>query len=219
MRMNLAPLAVCVVLAAAAPAAATPESVWSSGESFLGSVRAGLPDVRILKSRAPADFASRRAAGGTITGAMNHSPVQLQFDRRAWTITGGINNSPVQVAIDHAARRIHGGANHSPVELAFEWTSDRWCIEGGANRSPVRLETYWLRGTLEGHSNRSPVKLEFDLPAGTIRGYANRAPVELSYDAASGRITGAMNRSPVDITLVNLDLSDFLSHLYLFLRP
>ncbi len=177
----------------------------------------------LLQSRAavaaPAPFMARPASGsGFITGAMNHSQVQLRFDRRLWTITGGINNSPVEIRCDPENRTISGGANHSPVELGYARSPERFIVEGGANRSPVRLSLDWSRGTLEGYSNHSTVQLVFDLGAGTISGDANHAPVSLSYDRLSGTVTGFMNRSPVEITLENLELEDFLKNFFLFLN-
>jgi hypothetical protein len=62
------------------------------------------------------------------------------------------------------------------------------------------------------------VRVEFDLEAGTLKGYAGHAPVELRYDAVSGKVTGAMNSRPVDMTLTNVDLSDFLSYFFLFIK-
>lgn len=156
---------------------------------------------------------------GTITGAMNHSAIELTFDRRAGTILGAANNSAVEIAIDSDKDSITGGANHSKVELEFSWSPQRYLVKGGANRSVIRLEVDWAAGVLEGESNQSLVHVDFNLETGSMKGYANAATVDVQYDKATGRMTGAMNHSTVDITLVNLDLSDFLRHFFLFLKP
>ncbi|MEF3279476.1 MAG: hypothetical protein K6357_00700 [Elusimicrobiota bacterium] len=162
---------------------------------------------------------------GTITGGMNHSPVDITINKIAWTIKGGINLSPVDITIDHQSKTIKGGVNHSPVDLKFEWSDEEVIIEGGANLSPVRYKVNWKKGILEGYSNNSPIKVEFDMKEGVageniieIKGYANYSPVELKFDKISGKLTGGMNYSPVDIKLVNCDLYDFLQYFFLFLN-
>lgn len=162
---------------------------------------------------------------GTITGAMNYSPVDITINKVEWTIKGGINLNPVDITIDHQNKTIKGGANHSPVDLTFEWSMEEVTIKGGANHSQVEYTVNWEKGILEGYSNHSPLKLEFDMKesiAGDnmlkITGYANHAPVELTFDRISGELKGGMNNSPVDIKLVNCDLYDFLQYFFLFLK-
>ena len=216
--MNLFVLFAFAALSLIHPArAASPaEAVFAAG--FADFQTLGIPDQGLRKT---AEVLRIRAASrnpvGAVTGAANHSLVELYFDRRTWEITGGANRSPVRLSIDHQKGLITVGANHSPVELRFTWTPERIVYEGGANRSPVRLELDWIKGRLEGNSNNSPVLLEFDLEQGWVRGHAAGSPVQLQYDAVRGTITGAMNHSPADLRLVNLDLSDFLQHIYLFL--
>lgn len=223
MRQNIgvAVSAALMGLAVPSPASSGPEALRSRAFSSFEAAPAGaILSLRgSLPGRAAAATQARRPAEGTITGGMNHSPVKLRFDRREWTITGGINLSPVGLRIDHDKGTISGGANLSPVELSFDWSPERIVIEGGANRSPVRLTVDWTARTIEGYANHSPVRVQFDLEAGTVKGYANRSTVDLRFDRVSGELKGAMNLSPVAIKLVNLDLSDFLQHFYLFLRP
>ncbi|MDA8129937.1 MAG: hypothetical protein M0011_00380 [Elusimicrobia bacterium] len=177
-------------------------------------------DIFGLGNKSRSSYAVKQ---GSITGGMNHSPVDVKIDKVNWTITGGINLSPVDVKIDNDAMTIKGGANHSPVDLKFSWSPEEVTVDGGANHSPVRYTVNWKNGLLEGYANHAPLKLEFNMDEGnadartvTVTGYANRAPVELTYDKVSGRITGGMDRSPVDITLVNCDLYDFLQYFFLF---
>ncbi|HAH05507.1 MAG TPA: hypothetical protein DCM05_03120 [Elusimicrobia bacterium] len=155
---------------------------------------------------------------GTVQGGMNGFPVDLSFDKRQWTIQGAMNGHPVDVIINHENRMIVGGANGSPVDLRFEWAPERILTTGGANQSPVKLEVVWAQGVLEGFANHSPVRLEFDIEAGTVKGTANHAPVGLGYDKVSGELKGAMNHAPVRVTLVNLDLFDFIQYFFLFLK-
>ncbi len=162
---------------------------------------------------------------GTIKGGMNHSPVDVKFDKAAWTITGGLNHSPVDVKIDHDAKTITGGANLSPVDLKFAWSAEEVTVEGGANHSPVKYTVNWKNGLLEGYAGNSPVRLEFNMDEGnadaatvSVKGYAGHAPVDLTYDKVSGHLGGGMNFSPVDVNLVNCDLYDFLQYFFLFMK-
>ena len=162
---------------------------------------------------------------GTIKGGMNYSPVDVTINKAAWTITGGMNHSPVDIKIDHAAKTIKGGANHSPVDLAFVWSQEEITVQGGANVSPIKYAVNWKNGLLEGYASHSPIKLEFDMQEGVIdatiikiTGYAGHAPVDLTYNKVNGHIGGGMNLKPVDITLVNCDLYDFLTYLFIFVK-
>src|SRR5438552_3011195 len=78
-----------------------------------------LPQIPAFQFKAApvwARIAGRRPRTAWIAGGMNHSPVQVTFDRVEWTIKGGVNQSPVDLKIDHANGKITGGANHSPVD-------------------------------------------------------------------------------------------------------
>ncbi|OGR79127.1 MAG: hypothetical protein A2X32_11445 [Elusimicrobia bacterium GWC2_64_44] len=162
---------------------------------------------------------------GTIKGGMNHSPVDVKFDKLAWTFTGGMNHSPVDVKINHDEKTITGGANLSPVDLKFDWSKEEVTVYGGANHSPVKYTVNWKKGLLEGHASHSPVKLEFNMGEGyidqtivNVTGYAGHAPVGLIYNKVNGHIGGYMNHSPVDVNLVNCDLYDFLQYFFLFMK-
>lgn len=162
---------------------------------------------------------------GTITGAMNHSPVDVTLNKLDWTLTGAINHSPVNIRINHEENKLTGGANHSPVDLSFVWSPEEVSYAGGANHGPVKYTVNWNSGLLEGYSNHAPLRLGFNMDEGnadattvTVTGYANHAPVGLTYDKLTGRMTGFMDRSPADIKLVNCDLYDFLQYFFLFIR-
>jgi len=98
---------------------------------------------------------------GTITGGMNHSPVDITINKIEWTIKGGVNSSPIDLKIDNDNYTITGGANLSAVNLKFLWSEEEITIEGGANRSPVKYTVNWKNGILEGYSNNAPIKLTF----------------------------------------------------------
>ena len=159
----------------------------------------------------------------TIKGGMNHSPVDVKFNKLDWTITGGMNHSPVDLKIDHETKTITGGANRSPVDLKFAWSTEEVTVEGGANRSPVKYTVNWKKGLLEGYASHAPLRMEFNMGEGqadativTVKGYAGNAPVDLVYNKVNGHIGGGMGHSPVDIDLVNCDLYDFLQYVFLF---
>lgn len=175
-----------------------------------------------LNNKSRSTFAVKQ---GTIKGGMNHSPVDVKFDKLAWTITGGMNHSPVDIKINHEEKTITGGANLSPVDLKFAWSTEEVTVEGGANHSPVKYTVNWKKGLLEGYASNSPVRLEFNMDEGnadativTVKGYAGHAPVELTYNKVNGHIGGGMNYSPVDVNLVNCDLYDFLQYFFLFMK-
>lgn len=155
---------------------------------------------------------------GQIVGAMNHSCVELIFDRPAGTIMGGINNSPAEVTIDRINRAITGGANHSDIKLTYQSQPGQLLIKGEANRSLVQLDIDWANGTLEGFSNNTRAYFDFDLDKGTVVGEANHSGLSLTLDKASGKLTGSMNNSDTEITLMNLSLYDFIEYFYLFLN-
>ncbi|NLI76758.1 MAG: hypothetical protein GX442_09995 [Candidatus Riflebacteria bacterium] len=155
---------------------------------------------------------------GTIEGALHLQPVQLTFDRRLWTISGAVNLYPVRLQIDHDARTITGGLNQTAMHLGFDWSPERIVQTGAVNGAPYQATIDWRRQTLDGTANRTPLHLEFNLDQGEIKGFVNHRPVALHYDKVSGVLEGAIDLQPVRLTLINLDLFDFITHFYLFVR-
>jgi|GEM_PF-6314729 len=155
---------------------------------------------------------------GTITGGMNYQPLKLTFDRINWTIEGGINLQPVRIKIDHAAKTISGGANQAPVEIKFEWSPERIVLDGGVNHSPLHMDIDWQSGLLTGYANHSPLRIDFNMETGILKGYVNHNPISLTFDKFTGKITGGINLMPVDMAFENLDLFDFITHFYLFVK-
>ncbi|OGS56274.1 MAG: hypothetical protein A3J79_10455 [Elusimicrobia bacterium RIFOXYB2_FULL_62_6] len=191
--------------------------------SFVGEVRVGKAVYdSIFTVRSKSTYAVKI---GTIKGGMNHTPVELTFNKLEWTIKGAANYAPVDVKIDHEAKTVTGGVNHSPVSLKFDWSTEEITVDGAANYSPVKYTVNWKAGLLEGYANHSPLRLQFDMQEGTaeantvtVTGYVNHAPVSLTYDKISGRLDGAMNLKPVGVTLVNCDLYDFLTYFFIFVK-
>lgn len=172
----------------------------------------------VISGRAPvaAQAAARRPQRAWMAGGFGGAPVELVFDRVQWTIKGGINGAPVDLAIDHANSRITGGIG-APVDLVFDWTPDRVNVRGGAGGRLADYVVDWKAGTVRGGIG-GPVELAFSLKEGWVRGGAAGFPVDLQYHALSGRLTGGMNGAPVDAVLTNMDLSEVLQNLFLFVR-
>ncbi|MBI5208826.1 MAG: hypothetical protein HY927_02490 [Elusimicrobia bacterium] len=215
--------AVAILVAGLSHASPAVETAASGAASAFEAASFKAPRLEV-KGAAPFLAAASQNKVGTVTGGMNHSPVNITIDKRAWTIKGGMNHSPVDVAIDHENNKITGGANLSPVSLSFAWTPESVVVEGGANRSPVKLAVDWKKGLLEGYANHSPVRVEFDMKEGSaddnivaLKGYAKHAPVVLQFDKVTGNLTGGMGHAPVNVTFVNADLYDFLQYFFLFL--
>lgn len=171
----------------------------------------------VLTGRAPqASALARRPMQAWMEGGFGGAPVKLVFDRVQWTIKGGINGSPVDLAIDHQNSRITGGIG-APVDLVFRWTPERIQVIGGGGGRPTDYVVDWKAETVKGGIG-GPVDLTFSFREGWIRGGAGGYPVDLQLDAKTGRLTGGMNGAPVDAVLTNMDLSEVLQHLYLFVR-
>ncbi|MFZ2959438.1 MAG: hypothetical protein WA705_21330 [Candidatus Ozemobacteraceae bacterium] len=154
---------------------------------------------------------------GTISGAIDGMGVNITLDRTLWTITGTLNQAPINVKIDHSRMTIFGTANKYPIDLDFTWTPEKVTYKGLAAASTYESTLIWSPGSLTGFAGGAPLNLNFDIEAGVVHGTACKGFVSLSFDKVSGRLLGNFAGRAVNIVLVNLDLFDFLQHLYLFL--
>ncbi len=155
---------------------------------------------------------------GTIAGTVGQRPVRLTFDRRQWTIAGSINALPVEIKIDHDQALIGGTLNQALVSLQLDWSPERVALTGVSGNTEYDMVLDWRAGTARGAIGQAATALQFDLHAGWVNGRAANAPVALKYDKITGALSGQMNGEAVALKLVNLDLSDFLQHYYLFAR-
>lgn len=155
---------------------------------------------------------------GWIKGNIGPKAISLTFDRVAWTISGTIGALPVDIKIDHAAKTIRGFAQESGVDLTFTWSPEEIALEGQVYGLPYILTTNWQAGTSTGGFSCSLMEFAFSLEKGTFEGFLADRKATLKFDHVSGRITGDFFRKPINLQLVNLDFSDFIHHLYLFLK-
>ena len=80
-------------------------------------------------------------------------------------------------------------------------------------------------GLLEGYYKGSSIRIQFDMRESVafanivdMNGYAANVPINLRFDKISGSLTGNMNYAPVNLKLVNCDLYDFLTYIFIFLK-
>ena len=156
---------------------------------------------------------------GTIKGKLGCScVVDLTFDRREWAIKGQAADGLVNIAIDHDAMRLTGVSMKQPVDLNMTWTPERILYQGTIGTLPAKLLIDWKRGTLDGELRGKAVKLIFSLETGKAEGTFGGVPDQFDLDKISGNMTGELNNTGFELNLVNLDLSDILQHVYLFLN-
>lgn len=155
---------------------------------------------------------------GWVRGTIGTKNYEITIDRIAWTITGSNGAFPYNLKINHDARAIQGEANNEPLNIGFEWSPEQVIYDGDAYGYPYHVEVVWKDGTAVGGIACSMLKTSFDLEKGTFSGYLGDRNVNLTYDKVSGRVTGEFFKRPLNLVLTNLDFSDFIQHLYLFLR-
>lgn len=186
------------------------QSASDGASSLLSSFdRQGISEVNALRPPPKQGF---------ITGKVGVKDYSITFDRVAWTITGTAGDKPVDVKIDHAACTIRGTAMDSGIDLTFKWTPQEVGFDGEAYGYPYWVNINWDGKTATGGIGCSMLDLTFNLQGGTLTGDLGGKPANLKYDEISGRLTGELFKRPVDLKLVNLDLSDFIQHMYLFVR-
>ena len=168
--------------------------------------------------RAPSALALRRPSSGAIAGTFAGGPVNLVLNRYSWDITGRVGSSPVDVDIDNQNGTFTGEEGQSRVALFFQWSPDVIRISGTDAGNPYNVTLDVTGGVISGTAEGSPLRATFRMDGGPIQG-SNTGDISLNYDAVSGRVNGVINGSPIDVTLTDLDLSDFMEHLYLFLVP
>lgn len=155
---------------------------------------------------------------GWVRGTIGNKTYEITLDRIAWTITGTNGAFPYNLKIDHEGRTIRGEANDSPINLGFEWSPEQVIFDGDAYSYPYHVEINWKDGTANGGIACGLLKTSFNLENGTFTGYVSDKNLNLKYDKISGRVTGDFFKRPMNIVLTNLDFSDFIQHMYLFLR-
>jgi nucleoredoxin len=153
-----------------------------------------------------------------VKGTVGNTSFDITFDRTAWTITGKAGDRPVDIRIDHDGKKITGYAHDSGVDLAFTWNTLEIAYDGAAYGTPFWMNIAWPQKMVYGGVSCTLMELSFDLSKGILDGYLGEKMTHLRLDAASGLLTGELFQRPVHLQLTNLDLSDFIQHIYLFMR-
>lgn len=154
---------------------------------------------------------------GWIRGSANGSEVDLDFSRVQHTVSGTINDDSVHLSVDHDYGQIEGRANGYPVDLDFDWTPTTMHVEGVANGKPLRMDIDYNRHTISGHNGMEDWKLAFDHDS--LEGMLGDRQVDLELDTQGGRLIGTLGGQPVNAEMINLDMGDVASNLFLFAKP
>ncbi|MHB2025463.1 MAG: hypothetical protein ACYCPQ_02310 [Elusimicrobiota bacterium] len=155
---------------------------------------------------------------GSIDGSFNGAPVNLILDRRAWGLTGNIGQNGVNIGIDNTNGVITGTDGSMAVNLFVDWLPNVIRLSGTAGKSDYNAVIHVISGQMSGTAMGSPLQVSFSMDGGIISG-SNTGPIALNYDVTSGSVNGIINGMPIDVTLTDMDISDFMEHLYLFLAP
>lgn len=208
--------AILSLCAAAVPAAAGMEGAALEASSSFGELRmTGFARVMKGAREAAMEAKSARPASGAISGAVGGRPVSLSLDRRGWTLRGAADGGLVDVRIDHDAKTIRGVSGEHEIDVAFDWTSERAKLSGARGKDRVNLTVDFIDTGIYGYIGEQFIKANYDREGGTLRGHAKNAPIDLTYDKLSGRMRGTLRGVWVELTLVNLEMGDFLQYFFL----
>ncbi len=155
---------------------------------------------------------------GWIKGTIGGKSYYVTFDRTSWTIKGTAGDKPVDIKIDHQNKRIQGYAHDSGVDLYFTWATDAYSLEGDTYGTPYWINISWPGAEANGGIACSMITLSWNLDTGKVTGFLSDRKADMKFDKVSGRLTGDFFKRPIDVQITNLELSDFITHLYLFLK-
>lgn len=192
------------------PVTPVPDPARAQAATSLARLDLGL----IGEANASRDLAKQ----GWIKGTIGDKTYFVTIDRTAWTIKGTAGDRPYDIKIDHEAKTIRGRAHDSGVDLTFAWTPQEVGFDGDAYGNPYWKNINWASGAVTGGIACSLLEMTFDHDRGIVRGTLGDRQVDLAYEKVSGRLTGQFFRRSVDLQLTNLDLTDFLQYLFLFIR-
>lgn len=154
---------------------------------------------------------------GWIRGRANGAELDLDFNRVQHTVTGTANDDTVQLSIDHDRGQVEGRANGYAVSLEMDWNPGDVHLQGFANGRPLRLDVDYNRNTVSGHNGLDQWNLRFDQDS--LQGTMGEKTVDLELDTSSGQLTGTVDGMPVSAEMINLDMGDVATNLFLFARP
>ncbi|GAB4271657.1 MAG: hypothetical protein Kow0029_09600 [Candidatus Rifleibacteriota bacterium] len=155
---------------------------------------------------------------GWIKGTIGQKEYYVTFNRTEWTIKGNAGDKPFDIKIDHENKTIRGYAHDSGVDLTFNWTPEEYSLDGEAYGYPYWANINWKAGDVTGGYACSMLEFKFDTDSGLITGSLSDRKANLKFDRISGRLTGDFFNKKLDLQITNLELSDFMQYIYLFLK-
>ena len=169
----------------------------------------------------PANALSRTRALpkiGTMKGVFRDRKIMLTFNRTFWTITGNHGAHDVGLNISHESSTIFGRAYGDALSLGFDWSPEMISQQGTVADVRYDMVLDWEAGTAQGWGMGKAIRLQFSIDDGRITGWMPGGQVNLTFNELSGVLQGTVGGKFCQLTLTNVDLYDFLQHLYLFLE-
>lgn len=155
---------------------------------------------------------------GWIKGSIGNKEYYVAINRSEWTIKGNAGERPFDIKIDHENKTIRGFAHDSGVDLTFNWTPEQYSLDGEAYGYPYWVNIDWPAGNAPGGYACSMLELNWNSDSGVLTGFLGERKANLKYDKVSGRLIGDFFNRKLDLQITNLELSDFIQYIYLFLR-
>jgi nucleoredoxin len=155
---------------------------------------------------------------GWIKGTIGNKEYHVAINRTEWTIKGNAGEKPFDIKIDHENKTIQGYAHYSGVDLTFNWTPEQYSFDGDTYGYPYWINIDWSAGEVTGGIACSMLELNMNSDSGVLTGFLGDRKVNLKYNKISGRLTGDFFNRKLDLQITNLEMSDFIQYLYLFLK-
>jgi hypothetical protein len=180
--------------------------------------------VMTLRRAAPLPAAVGRAARqigrprfASVTGSLGGAAFEAKLSRSLWLLSGQAGGQAIGVTIDHEGKSMLGDIGGRRVELAFHWTPARSLVQGMFDGAPLRYEVNFGDVSVAGVHARKPFRFALDAAKGRITGTIEGKAVRLDYNRVSGRLVGALGDREIDVTVVNMELGEFLQYYFLLL--
>ncbi len=217
MKACIAAAALALSLPVSAQAGGLEAASLSAGHNFRVHQAPGL-NKRAAWSGVKVVPVAGRPWFASISGTLNGKAVQLQLNRRTWKLLGSVNGVSVALAIDHTAKRITSEDPAFPVSLEFKWSPEKVVLSGSSQGQPVKVIVDFKKASLVGEARAALIKLDYDRETGAFTGQARNKKIVWNYDRRTGRMTRRGGAVPVDLTLVNLEMGDFLQYFFVLLE-
>ncbi|MEW6709645.1 MAG: thioredoxin-like domain-containing protein [Candidatus Riflebacteria bacterium] len=155
---------------------------------------------------------------GWIKGTIGNKDYYVAINRTEWSIKGNAGEKPFDIKIDHENKTIRGYAHDSGVDLTFSWAPEQYTAEGETYGYPYWLNINWPAGEATGGISCSMLEFNWNADNGVLNGSLSDRKANLKFDKVSGRLTGDFFNRKLDLQITNLDLTDFMQYIYLFLK-